>query len=126
MKRIDAVVGLLYRLAVIPFIVVLPAQAAPTLRVGAIPDQNPEQLNRLYGLLASELSRELNVDVRYIPISNYPAAVSAFRTGSLDLVWFGGLTGVQARLQRPGARVLAQREIDAQFHSLFIVNSSSG
>jgi phosphonate transport system substrate-binding protein len=64
--------------------------------------------------------------VRYAPVSNYAAAVSAFRTGSLDLVWFGGLTGVQARLQTPGARVLAQRDIDAEFTSVFIANGASG
>ena len=100
--------------------------AGQTLKVGAIPDQNPEKLNRLYGSLAQELSAKLNVPVRYVPVSNYAAAVSAFRTGSLDLVWFGGLTGVQARLQTPGARVLAQRDIDARFTSVFIANGSSG
>ena len=126
MKKKHDVLKVIYSLIFILFLIELPARAKPTLRVGAIPDQNPEQLNRLYGLLASELSRELNVNVRYIPISNYPAAVSSFRTGSLDLVWFGGLTGVQARLQTPGARVLAQREIDAQFHSVFIANNASG
>ena len=99
--------------------------AQKTLFVGAIPDQNPERLNRLYGLLSSELSRKLAVPVRYIPVTNYPAAVSAFRTGSLDLVWFGGLTGVQARVQRPGAKVLAQRDIDTSFKSVFIANISS-
>ena len=69
------------------------------LHVGAIPDQNPEKLNRLYSSLSDELSDQLKVPVQYVPVSNYPAAVTAFRTGSLDLVWFGGLTGVQARLQ---------------------------
>ena len=102
------------------------ASSGETLRVGAIPDQNPERLNRLYGALSSELSETLGVPVRYVPVSNYPAAVSAFRTGALDLVWFGGLTGVQARLQTPGARVLAQRDIDAKFTSVFIANISSG
>ena len=96
------------------------------LQIGAIPDQNPEKLNRLYGTLSEELSEKLDVPVRYAPVSNYGAAVSAFRTGSLDLVWFGGLTGVQARLQTPGARVLAQREIDAEFTSVFIANGTSG
>ena len=100
--------------------------AGQALRVGAIPDQNPEKLNRLYGSLAKELSAKLKVPVRYVPVSNYAAAVSAFRTGSLHLVWFGGLTGVQARLQTPGARVLAQRDIDARFTSVFIANGSSG
>ena len=96
------------------------------LQIGAIPDQNPEKLNRLYGTLSEELSDKLDVPVRYSPVSNYAAAVSAFRTGSLDLVWFGGLTGVQARLQTPGARVLAQRDIDAEFTSVFIANGASG
>ena len=105
---------------------VAPIAAAETLRVGAIPDQNPERLNRLYGALSSELSDSLGVMVRYVPVSNYPAAVSAFRTGALDLVWFGGLTGVQARLQTPGSRVLAQRDIDAKFTSVFIANGASG
>ena len=105
---------------------VLPSNAQATLRIGAIPDQNPERLNRRYGQLAAELSDKLKVPVRYVPVSNYPAAVSAFRTGSLDLVWFGGLTGIQARLQTPGAQVLAQRAIDAQFNSVFIANTSAG
>ena len=96
------------------------------LQIGAIPDQNPEKLNRLYGTLSEELSEKLDVPVRYGPVSNYSAAVSAFRTGSLDLVWFGGLTGVQARLQMPGSRVLAQRDIDAEFTSVFIANGASG
>lgn len=98
----------------------------PTLRLSAIPDQNPEKLNRLYPLVAKVLSRQLGVEVRYVPMVDYAAAVSAFRTGDLDLVWFGGLTGVQARLQKPGATVLAQRDIDASFHSVFIANPSSG
>ena len=96
------------------------------LHVGAIPDQNPEKLNRLYSSLSNELSDQLKVPVQYVPVSNYPAAVTAFRTGSLDLVWFGGLTGVQARLQTPGAKVLAQRDIDAKFTSVFIANVASG
>ncbi len=96
------------------------------LRIGAIPDQKPEKLNRLYGEVARELERQLKVPVRYVPVVDYSAAVSAFRTGSLDLVWFGGLTGVQARLQRPGARLIAQRDIDAAFRTVFIASSRSG
>jgi len=103
------------------------AQATrPVLRISAIPDQNPEKLNRLYGQVSQQLSRQLGVPVQYVPVIDYAAAVSAFRTGNLDLVWFGGLTGVQARLQKPGAQVIAQRDIDASFHSVFIANRSSG
>jgi phosphonate transport system substrate-binding protein len=102
------------------------AEAQQVLRIGAIPDQNPEKLNRLYGLVADELSQQLGVKVSYAPVTDYAAAVSAFRTGSLDLVWFGGLTGVQASLQKPGAQMLAQRDIDAQFYTVFIANARSG
>jgi len=98
----------------------------PVLRISAIPDQKPEKLNRLYPLVASELSKQLGVKVNYVPMVDYAAAVSAFRTGDLDLVWFGGLTGVQARLQKPGAQVLAQRDIDASFRSIFIANTKTG
>ena len=93
---------------------------------GAIPDQDPEKLQRLYRKLADYLEAELEVPVEYKPVTNYAAAVTAFRVGDLDLVWFGGLTGVQARLQVEGAQALAQRDIDAQFHTVFIANKSSG
>ncbi len=100
-------------------------KAEEILYIGAIPDQNPEKLNRLYKVLSSELSQQLNVPVQYKPVINYAAAVTAFRTGNLDLVWFGGLTGVQARLQTKGAKVLVQRDIDEKFHSVFIANKKS-
>jgi phosphonate transport system substrate-binding protein len=103
-----------------------PSSQPKPLRISAIPDQKPETLNRLYGLVAKELSRQLGVPVKYVPMTDYAAAVTAFRTGDLDAVWFGGLTGVQARLQKPSAVVLAQRDIDASFRSIFIANTKSG
>lgn len=102
------------------------AEATQPLEVGAIPDQDPEKLQRLYGNLATYLEAELGVPVEYTPVTDYAAAVTAFKVGDLDLVWFGGLTGVQARLQVPGAEAIAQRDIDADFHSVFIANKSSG
>ena len=98
----------------------------PTLTVGAIPDQDPEKLQRLYEKVAAYLQKELQVPVVYKPVTDYAAAVTAFKVGDLDLVWFGGLTGTQARLQVPGATAIAQRDIDAQFHSVFIANPASG
>uniref|UniRef100_UPI0012953F6A putative selenate ABC transporter substrate-binding protein n=1 Tax=Modestobacter roseus TaxID=1181884 RepID=UPI0012953F6A len=72
------------------------------------------------------MSDGLDLDVTYQPVTDYGAAVSLFRTGDLDLVWFGGLTGVQARLQTPGAEPIAQRDIDESFHSVFVVNAATG
>jgi len=102
------------------------AQPPAALEVGAIPDQDPEKLQRLYGKLADYLEQKLGVPVDYRPVTDYRAAVTAFRVGDLDLVWFGGLTGVQARSQVPGAAAIAQRDIDARFRSVLIANRNSG
>lgn len=105
---------------------VQPNTQVKPLTTGAIPDQDPEKLQRLYDKLAKYLEAELQVPVVYKPVTDYTATVTAFKVGDLDLVWFGGLTGVQARLQVPGAEAIAQRDIDAQFHSVFIANQKSG
>lgn len=100
--------------------------ADESLVISAIPDQDPEKLQRLYGSVAEYLSGKLGVPVRYEPVTDYTASVSLFATGELDLVWFGGLTGVQARLQTDGSQAIVQRDIDAEFHSVFIANAASG
>lgn len=102
------------------------AASGGTLRIAAIPDQEPERLARTYGLVSEYLSDALGVDVEYVPVTDYPASVSLFRTGDLDLVWYGAVTGVQARLGTPGAQVIAQRDIDAEFRSVFIANVDAG
>lgn len=94
--------------------------------IGAIPDQDPDKIARNYGLLADYLSEELGVTVNFQPVTEYQAAVTGFRVGDLDLVWFGGLTGVQARLQVEGAEAIAQRDIDAEFTSVFIAGTDTG
>lgn len=102
------------------------ATQTKTFVTGAIPDQDAEKLQRLYGKLSKYLEAELKTPVSYKPVTDYTAAVTAFKVGDLDMVWFGGLTGVQARLQVSGAEALAQRDIDAKFHSVFIANKNSG
>ncbi|MGB3694626.1 MAG: putative selenate ABC transporter substrate-binding protein [Spirulinaceae cyanobacterium] len=93
--------------------------------VGGIPDQDPDKLQRQYNKLAEYLEAKLDVPVEYKPVTDYTAAVTAFKVGDLDLVWFGGLTGVQSRLQVPGAKAIAQRDVDEEFHSLFIANTEA-
>lgn len=96
-----------------------------TLRISAIPDQDPAKLTRLYGEVATFLVAKLGVKVEYVPVTDYAASVSAFQLGDLDLVWFGGLTGVQARLQTKGAQLIGQRDIDAKFRTVFIANAAA-
>jgi len=94
---------------------------APVLRVGGIPDQDASRLARRYDGFAEYLSQKLGVTVEYVPSADYTAVVTAFQQGNLDLAFFGGFTGVQARLRDPGAQAIAQRERDAEFHSKFII-----
>ena len=102
------------------------SQDTPPFVIGAIPDQDPEKLQRRFGLLSEYLEGELGVPVEYKPVTDYAASVTAFRVGDLDMVWFGGLTGVQARLQVDDAQAIVQRDNDHDFHSVFIANAASG
>ena len=70
------------------------------------------------------MSQELGVSVEYVPTVDYSAAVTALKHGSVQLAWFGGLTGVQAREAVEGSQAIAQRPRDAEFHSKFIVSNS--
>ncbi len=100
------------------------ADDSPVLKVGGIPDQDTARLARRYQGFAKYLSDELGVPVEYVASINYAAVVTAFTQDQLQVAFFGGLTGVQARLQNPGAQAIAQREDDAQFHSKFIARSN--
>ncbi|WP_372729424.1 putative selenate ABC transporter substrate-binding protein [Nocardioides sp.] len=99
---------------------------AGTLSLSAIPDQDPELLNRLYPALADRFAEAIDDPVKYRPVTDYTAVVRAFEIGDVHVAWMGGLTGVQARSRVPGAHALVQRDIDAEFHSLFIATTAAG
>jgi phosphonate transport system substrate-binding protein len=92
----------------------------PVLKIGAIPDQSAAELNRNMGEVAKYLSEKTGLKVEYVPSVDYAALVTGFERGEVQLAWFGGLTGVQARAITPGAEAIAQRPLDAQFKSVFI------
>ena len=58
---------------------------------------------RRYESFAKYLSDELDVPVEFVPSVDYAAVVTAFSQNELQLAFFEGLTGVQARLQNPRA-----------------------
>lgn len=102
------------------------AGSGETLSISAIPDQDPSELSAREEALADYLGDALDVEVEYVPVTDYAASVNLFKAGDLDMVFYGGLTGVQARLQTPGANLLAQRDIDEKFQSVFIANKKAG
>lgn len=102
------------------------AAQAETFVFTAIPDEDETKLVERFQGVADYLSNELGVDVRYIPVKSYAAAVSAFRNNQVQLAWFGGLSGVQARRLVPGSEAIAQGVEDEAFVTYFIANSSTG
>jgi len=54
----------------------LPAQEKlKVLRVSAIPDENPQELLRIYAPFAKYLSKEIGLPVKFLPVVDYAATV---------------------------------------------------
>jgi phosphonate transport system substrate-binding protein len=100
--------------------------SAETFVFTAIPDEDETRLQQRFQAVADYLADELDVEVRFVPVKSYAAAVSAFRNDQVQLAWFGGLSGVQARERVPGSQALAQGEEDAEFMTYFIAHKSTG
>lgn len=102
------------------------AQEKPTFVFTAIPDQDETRLVERFTRVAEYLQGKLGVPVKYLPVKSYPAAVTAFTNDQVQLAWFGGFTGVQARRQVPGSEAIAQGAEDPQFKTFFIANAKTG
>ncbi len=98
----------------------------PVLHYTAIPDQNSTELVQRFAPLSAYLSDKLGMTVEYVPARDYQASVEMFRNGDVQLAWYGGLTGVQARAAVPGARAIAQGDADPTYYSYFIANAATG
>lgn len=97
------------------------AAAEAVLRVSAIPDEAPTELQRKFAPLGQYLEKELGMKVSFVPVSDYAAVVEALASDKLDLAWLGGFTFVQANIRSKGTAIpLVQREQDARFTSKFI------
>jgi phosphonate transport system substrate-binding protein len=102
------------------------AQDKPVFVFTAIPDQDETRLVERFTKVADYLKGKLGVTVKYLPMKSYPAAVTAFTNGQVQLAWFGGFTGVQARRQVPESEALAQGAEDVAFKSFVIANAKTG
>lgn len=101
----------------------LPALAAEpaVLRVSAIPDEAPTELQRKFEPLGKYLSAQTGMKVVFTPVTDYAAVVESLATRKLDLAWLGGFTFVQAKIRTNGTAIpIVQREEDARFTSKFI------
>jgi len=100
--------------------------AQDVLRVSAIPDESPTELQRKFAPLGRYLENEIKMKVQFIPVTDYAAVVEALAAKKIEMAWLGGFTFVQARLRTGNANPIIQREEDRVFTSKFITNSASG
>jgi phosphonate transport system substrate-binding protein len=115
-------------LAALAFVAAMAAAHAQTavLRVSAIPDEAPTELQRKFKPLGEHLKQATGMDVQFTPVTDYAAVVEGLATGKIDLAWLGGFTYVQAKLRtQGGALPIVQRAEDERFTSRFIVPAAS-
>ena len=102
------------------------AQSGGVLRVSAIPDEAPTELQRKFKPLGDHLKRETGLEVQFTPVTDYAAVVEGLATNKIDMAWLGGFTFVQAKIRTNGGAVpIVQRAEDEVFISRFIVPAGS-
>ena len=95
------------------------------LRVSAIPDEAPTELQRKFKPLGEYLEQKLGMKVEFTPVTDYAASVEGLINNKLDMVWFGGFTFIQAKVRSNNQVIpLVQREEDERFKSVFITTHS--
>ncbi|MBP8788427.1 MAG: putative selenate ABC transporter substrate-binding protein [Azonexus sp.] len=95
---------------------------AGTLRISAIPDESPTELQRKFKPLGEYLEKETGLTVQFTPVSDYAAVVEGLAAKKIDMAWLGGFTFVQAKIRTNGeAKPIVQRVEDKKFTSKFIV-----
>ncbi len=116
-----------FAIAAFALLVAMPtfAQDKPIFVFTAIPDQDETRLVERFSRVAKYLEDKLGVTVKYVPVKSYPAAVTAFINGDVQMAWFGGFTGVQARRAVPGSEAIVQGAEDTAFKSYVIANTAT-
>jgi phosphonate transport system substrate-binding protein len=104
----------------------VPTALAQSFVFTAIPDQDETRLRARFDQVADYLKQKLGVDVSYVPVKSYAAAVTAFKNDQVQLAWFGGLSGVRARQLVTGSEAIAQGYEDQFFVTYFIANTGTG
>jgi phosphonate transport system substrate-binding protein len=83
------------------------ASAAPAqttvLRVSAIPDEAPTELQRKFKPLGDYLKMETGLDVQFTPVTDYAAVVEGLASNKIDMAWLGGFTSARRTKSSPAS-----------------------
>ena len=102
------------------------AALSDTLRLSAIPDEDPQKLLRKIKPFTDYIGKEVGMKVKFVPVVDYAATVEGLAADRLDIVWYGGFTSVQATERAKGSTRLVMRQEDADFKSVFVARTDSG
>lgn len=103
-----------------------PEAPSATFFLSAIPDEKITDQKAKFDKLAAYLTEAVGVNTEFVFSKDYADSVTKFKNGEVHLVWFGGLSGVQARMAVPGAQAIAQGKADPKYKSYFIANKETG
>jgi phosphonate transport system substrate-binding protein len=121
LSRVAAISGAFLTLALLT----LPAIAEDVIRVGMVPDASASAASlEEKKPLQTFLTEALGVPVKLVIPKDYKATIEGLGNGSFDFAIFGAVSYVQAH-QKFGVIPLVQRDIDKQFHSVFITQAGS-
>ncbi len=97
------------------------AIAQGVLKVSAIPDEAPTELQRKFKPLGEYLEKETGMKVEFTPVTDYAAVVESLATRKIDMAWLGGFTFVQTRMRTNGTAIpivqrAGGRDVHQQVH----------
>ncbi|MDH5327107.1 MAG: phosphate/phosphite/phosphonate ABC transporter substrate-binding protein [Gammaproteobacteria bacterium] len=96
-----------------------PSEDIKVLRVGVLPDQSSEKIEKKYGPLFEYLAGSVNAKYEIVIPSSYDELLIEFHKGNIDIAYFGAVTFIMANI-KDQAVPLAMRDVDMRFTSIFI------
>ncbi len=107
------------------FVALVVHAADRPLNVGLVPDGISRTTAQDKAPLISYLAKSMGRDVNLVVTPTYNDTVEALGKGSIDFGLLGALSYVKAHKEY-GVVPLVQRDIDLQFHTIFICGANSG
>lgn len=99
------------------------------IRITSIPDSDAKKIEEQCTLVAERLTKVLGIPVKFMPQQDYAACVTGLATDQLEMVWYGGVTAVQAMNKmdeaKKGCTMIACRDADMKYKSYFIANKDA-
>lgn len=100
--------------------------AQSVIRISAVPDGNPAEMQRRYGLIASYLEEQIKTKVEFVFLRSYEDVVAALVAKQIEMAYVGGFAFVQVRMISGNANPIVQREEDRVYLTVIVANPNAG